>query len=223
MLRRKKILFYVAIIPALLLTQAVSEAANFVSPEQVNLAKLLAPPPWDHSSRTQAEIGELIRIQKESTPQERSAAMADDRLSVFQFASSILGPAFTVANAPLNEELFRRLSKDAISIFTEPKEKWNRSRPFAVSGELKACFEHASSGAYPSGHSTFGYLTAVVLADMIPEKGRNFSTGPLNMPETAWSAASIIEATLKRGRLGVRSLPPLRCRIRSSTRTMKRP
>ncbi len=43
-----------------------------------------------------------------------------------------------------------------------------------VNSEVKACSEHASSGAYPSGHSTSGYLTAIVLADMIPEKRAEF-------------------------------------------------
>jgi acid phosphatase (class A) len=136
--------------------------------------KLLAPPPADHSPQTQAEILELIQIQKTRTPQERASAASDDRISVFQFASALLGPKFTVENLPLTEELFRRLAKDAIAIFSDPKEKWGRTRPFVVNTEVKACSEHASSGAYPSGHSICGYLTAIVLADMIPEKKGEF-------------------------------------------------
>ena len=171
---QKKIFLFVAVILPFILIQAISEAANFVSHEQVDLAKLLAPPPSDQSFQTQAEIVELIQIQKTSTPQEKSLAASDDRISVFQFAPSILGPKFTLENVPLTEELFRRLNKDAISIFSDPKEKWNRTRPFVVNTEIKACSEHASSGAYPSGHSICGYLTAIVLADMIPEKRTEF-------------------------------------------------
>jgi len=167
---RKGFVLCAAIILTFISTQAISEAANFVAREQVDLVKLLPPPPSDHSSRTQAEILELIQIQKTSAAQERALAASDDRISVFQFASALLGPRFTLENLPLTEELFRRLAKDAISIFNDPKEKWNRTRPFVVNAEVKACSEHASSGAYPSGHSICGYLTAIVLADMIPEK-----------------------------------------------------
>lgn len=148
----------------------VSEAANFVSREQVDLVRLLGPPPADQSPQTRTEILELLQLQQIATPQDRDAAAADDRISVFQFASSILGPRFTVANLPLTEELFRRLSKDAISLFVESKDQWNRTRPARINGEIKPCSDHASSGAYPSGHSTCGYLTAIVLAEMLPEK-----------------------------------------------------
>jgi acid phosphatase (class A) len=98
----------------------------------------------------------------------------DDKISVFQFASAILGPKFTLANLPLTEEFFRHLAKDGISIFNVAKERWNRTRPFLVSTEVKACSDYAASGAYPSGHSIFGYMTAIVLADMVPEKKAEF-------------------------------------------------
>jgi acid phosphatase (class A) len=170
MTHRKGFILCAVIILTLISAQAVSAEANFVSREQVDLVKLLAPPPPDCSSRTQAEIVELIELQKIRTPQEKTLAVSDDKLSVFQFAPAVLGPKFTVANLPLTEELFRHLAKDAISIFNGPKDKWNRKRPFMVSTEVEACSEHASSGAYPSGHSIFGYLAAIVLADMVPEK-----------------------------------------------------
>jgi acid phosphatase (class A) len=170
MTHRGGFILWTVIILTLVSVQAVSADANFVSREQVDLVKLLAPPPSDHSPQTQAEILELIEIQKTRTPQDKSLAASDDKLSVFQFAPAILGAQFTVKNLPLTEEFFRHLAKDAISIFNGPKEKWNRARPFMVSTEIKACSEHAASGAYPSGHSTFGYLAAIVLADMVPEK-----------------------------------------------------
>jgi acid phosphatase (class A) len=170
MIHRKGFILCAVIILTLISAQAIPGEANFVSREQVDLVKLLAPPSPDHSPRTQAEILELIQIQKMRTPQEKTLAASDDRLSVFQLASAVLGPRFTWENLPLTEKFFKRLARDGISIFAVPKEKWNRTRPFLVSADIKACSEHASSGAYPSGHSTFGYLAAIVLADMVPEK-----------------------------------------------------
>ncbi len=170
MTHRKRFILWAAIILTFISVQAVSAQSTFVSRQQVDLTKLLAPPPPDQSPRTQAEILDLIQIQKTRTTQERDAAAADEKLSVFQLASIVLGPKFTVANLPLTEEFFRRLSKDGISIFIVAKDKWDRKRPFVTNPEIKPCSSPSESGSYPSGHSTFCYLTTVVLGDMIPEK-----------------------------------------------------
>lgn len=170
MTKRKGSILWIAIILVFFSTQAISGGGNFVSREQVDLVKLLAPPPSDNSSQTQAEILELIQIQKTRTPQEKASAVSDNKLSIFQFASDILGPKFNWENLPLTEKFFKRLSKDAISIFNVAKEDWHRTRPIVVSSEVKSCFDQAASGAYPSGHSTLGYLSAIVLAYMVPEK-----------------------------------------------------
>lgn len=116
----------------------------------MDLVNLLAPPPSDHSPQTQAEILELLGIQKARTPQEKNMAIEDDKLSVFRLASAILGPKFTWEYLPLTEKFFKRLAKDGISIFTVPKAKWNRTRPFLVRTEIKSFSDQSTSGAYPA-------------------------------------------------------------------------
>jgi acid phosphatase (class A) len=170
MTHRKAFILWAVVVFALIAAPAISAELNFVSREQVDLTKLLAPPPADRSPQTQAEILELIQIQKRCTPQEKASAVSDNRLSVFQFASGVLGPKFTWENLPLTEKFFKRLAKDGVSVFTAAKEKWSRTRPCLVSAEVRSCFGQDASEAYPSGHSTFGYLAAIVLANMIPEK-----------------------------------------------------
>jgi len=165
----KRYILLPAIILLLFSTQAFS-GGNYVSREQVNLTVLLAPPPADNSPQTAAEIAELAQIQKIRTPEEKTSAVADRDLSVFQLASGIFGPKFKAQNLPLTSKLFEHLSEDGISIFVYAKNHWNRSRPFVVSSEVKSCFDDVSSGSYPSGHSTLGYLQAIVLANMVPEK-----------------------------------------------------
>jgi acid phosphatase (class A) len=39
-----------------------------------------------------------------------------------------------------------------------------------LSQKIKPCVRLSRSGAYPSGHATFGYLSGIVLANMVPEK-----------------------------------------------------
>ena len=54
--------------------------------------------------------------------------------------------------------------------FSAGKNAWNRPRPFEVSTEVKPVGELPGGSSYPSGNSTAGYLTAIVLANMVPEK-----------------------------------------------------
>ncbi len=149
---------------------ALSDEAGFVSPAQVDLLELLAPPPSDSSPRTLAEIEELVRIQKTSTPAEKALATADGNLSVFQFASGILGPGFSAEKLPLTAKFFQHLTDGAGPIIGSVKDYWKRPRPFLTSHEVKSCFDETKGYSYPSGHSTFAYLCAIVLADIVPEK-----------------------------------------------------
>ncbi len=149
---------------------ALTEEAGFVSPAQVDLVELLAPPPAESSTTTLAEIAELVRIQKTRTPAEEAQAMADKNLTVFQLASGVLGPGFKVENLPLTAKFFERLTDGAIPIIGPVKDHWKRQRPFLTSHEVKSCFDKMTGYSYPSGHSTFAYLCAIVLADIVPEK-----------------------------------------------------
>ncbi len=171
---RKGRVLFVWVLLLFLSTQAVPNAVwgegRFVTREQVDLSELLAPPPADASPQTRGEIAELVRIQKECTPEEKARAVADNRVSIFQFASEILGPGFTPANLPLTAKFFEHLAEDASPIVGAAKNYWNRPRPFLLSSEVKSCFGTFTSGAYPSGHTTFAYLCAVVLAGAVPEK-----------------------------------------------------
>jgi acid phosphatase (class A) len=36
--------------------------------------------------------------------------------------------------------------------------------------DVKPIIEQAPNASYPSGHATFAYVTAILLADMVPEK-----------------------------------------------------
>jgi acid phosphatase (class A) len=58
--------------------------------------------------------------------------------------------------------------KDAVK---DAKNFWQRPRPSVVSNQVHPLAkEKANDWSYPSGHATFGYTTAVLLANMLPEK-----------------------------------------------------
>jgi acid phosphatase (class A) len=169
-MRRFKPILVIAVLFAFLLSPALAENGNFISSDQLDLVKILAPPPANDSAQTQAEIQELIKIQEKRTSQEEAAAQSDDKMTIFQIAGDVLGPGFTPENLPVTAKFFERLYGDEGFIVSPAKNTWNRSRPFMLSQRIKPCVRQSRSGAYPSGHATFGCLSGIVLANMVPEK-----------------------------------------------------
>ena len=169
-MRRFKPVLVIAILFAFLFSPALAERGNFISPDQVDLVKILAPPPANNSPETKAEIQELIRIQEKRTPHEEAAARADAKMTIFQIAGDILGPRFTPENLPITTKFFERLGREEGAIVSRAKDAWNRPRPFTLSQDIKPCVRRSMNWAYPSGHTTFGYVNGIVLANMVPEK-----------------------------------------------------
>jgi acid phosphatase (class A) len=144
--------------------------ASYVSLNQVNLAKLLAPPPTTQSNEQKLDLMAVLQTQKDSTASQRERAVADNDLSVFRIAGDVLGPNFTPARVPKTAAFFDRIWKDYRNIILATKDVWDRPRPYKVSTDVKPIGKLEKSGSYPSGHATRGYLAAIILSDMLPEK-----------------------------------------------------
>jgi acid phosphatase (class A) len=144
--------------------------ASYISLNQVNLAKLLAPPPTPQSNEQKLDLMAVIQTQKDSTALPRERAVADNDLSVFRIAGDVLGPTFTPARVPKTAAFFDRIWKDYRNIILATKDVWDRPRPYKVSTDVKPIGKLEKSGSYPSGHATRGYLAAIILSDMLPEK-----------------------------------------------------
>ena len=50
------------------------------------------------------------------------------------------------------------------------KDKYKRPRPFISHSDIKPCLPLESSFSHPSGHSTWYASTALLLADLMPER-----------------------------------------------------
>lgn len=141
----------------------------FVSPEQIDFSRLLAPPPAVGSPQQVAEMAELMSLQKDRTPDQAAFARADMELSVLRFAD-VMGPAFTKESLPIALEFFGKVKENTSVVLAPAKKHWDRPRPYATNPELHPCVDKPGNASYPSGHSTFATVTAIVLADMVPEK-----------------------------------------------------
>lgn len=163
---RRALLFVVLLLPPQYLLAADS---NYISREQIDLSVLLAPPPAPGSPAQQAEIRQLLALQQTRTPEQEALAQADTQRSVLRFAD-VFGPDFTAGKCPRTVVLFKKANDNARYLMSVVKNKWNRPRPFLASGEIKPCIPKPNNPSYPSEHSTFASLAAVLLTTMIPEK-----------------------------------------------------
>lgn len=131
---------------ALLLAQTPNPARKptFILAEQLPIATVLSSPPADPAK----DLKEMHRVQDSRTPEQIEQAKKDDvEESIFIF-STLLGTKFTRAGLPLNH----------LDPTIHPVCKANPPDP------ARADF------AYPSGHGSTGYLEALVLAQILPEK-----------------------------------------------------
>jgi len=149
-----------------------AQTATYLDVHQVDLSKLLPPPPAAESARGQVDMATVLEVQRTRTTEQVERARADVRKSVFRFAD-VLGPAFNQANLPKTAALFDAANHDASMIAKSGKDFFSRARPYIANPDVHPSVPlNPKDGydSYPSGHATFGYMTAILLAQMVPEK-----------------------------------------------------
>jgi acid phosphatase (class A) len=163
-------LWSIVVVLAVATGGAVAAAeATFVTPDRFDLTKLLAPAPAPDSEQQKRDLAAVLAVQRTRTLAQSERALADATAGLFGFAD-VLGPNFNAQSVPAVAALFDKVRGDAAVAFSAGKDAWNRPRPFVVSTEVDAVGDRPSGSSYPSGASTVGYLTAIVLANMVPEK-----------------------------------------------------
>ncbi len=149
----------------------------YVTPAQIDLTKLLPPPPAQDSEQTKKEIGEILDFQENRTAKMSDYAAADQDINVFRFAG-LLGANFTKEKLPFTARFFANVIGNEVEIVGPAKDFWKRPRPSVYDGRIKPCLKVPRNASYPSGHSAAGNLMAIILANMLPEKSADiFSRG----------------------------------------------
>jgi acid phosphatase (class A) len=161
-------------------TSALAEQGTYLNSDQIDLTQVLAPPPALNSAMQKADLARVLEVQRMRTPEQVADAKADTNKSVFRFAD-VLGPSFNEADLPKTAALFDAAGKDAAMIAEGGKLFFKRARPFVTSSEVHPTVPinpKAYYSSYPSEHATYGYMTAILLAQMVPEKrAQIFSRG----------------------------------------------
>jgi len=147
-----------------------AEAQPFTSAKEIDLLKLLPPPPANDSAQMKAELGEILRIQVTRTPEMETRAKADAEENVWRFADVVANPKFTKEKLPKFSAFFDRVVETEGAVVDPAKDVWKRPRPHLYSDLVRPVVPLSKSGSYPSGHTTVGTLMGIVLSNMLPEK-----------------------------------------------------
>jgi len=136
----------------------------------IELSNLLPPPPAAGSTAARQDLQAVLAVQRSRTADEQSAAKADMERSVFRFADA-LGLSMQAASLPKTAAFFGRVADLDKAEVKDAKLYWRRARPPVTSDQVHPLSqEKPDDWSYPSGHATFGYTTAILLANMVPEK-----------------------------------------------------
>jgi acid phosphatase (class A) len=196
---RRLFLFLPVLLLILEATPALSDS-TYIAPGAFDVIHLLPPPPAPGSDAQRQDIEAVLEAQRTSTPQRMRLAEEDARVGLARFASvlgpqfvpdkmPIVAAFFAKAGndrtqvVNLAKDCWERPRPFVVDSAVHPPGRMQQdtaNRPGAQSSS-SAPHDAASpcrpaeplpaySYSYPSGHSTFGAMTAILLADMIPEK-----------------------------------------------------
>jgi acid phosphatase (class A) len=165
----RKTLWLPVLLMVAFVAQAAAAEATFLTAGHPDLTKLLAPPPAAASAEQAADLAGVLAIQKTRTKAQTDRALADDTVGTLGFAE-VLGPNFNAERLPKTAALFDKIRGDGVVIANAGKDTWNRPRPWDASSAVLPVGDKPSGSSYPSTSSVVGYLTAIMLAEMVPEK-----------------------------------------------------
>jgi acid phosphatase (class A) len=124
---RKALLLHFLIALQVFASPAFSQDFVFLSNDEVDLTKLLAPAPDPKSEEQQRDLAAVLVAQQTRTPPQIERAVADNALSVFRF-DDVLGPAFTAERLPVTSTFFERAQSDSRLGFRDLRPGLGRDR-----------------------------------------------------------------------------------------------
>ncbi len=171
---------------------------------------ILLPPPPDAASITFLNDQARYNWGKAQRNTERGEiAVTDANLGgdgVPAAFSEAFGVAISQENTPEIYKLVVGMREDAGDLGTrEAKNFYNRQRPFSFYNEM-TCNpiqqkELSTNGSYPSGHTSIGWATALVLAEINPERQNEILKRGFDMGESRVICGYHFQSDVDAGRL----------------------
>jgi acid phosphatase (class A) len=157
-------------------TPPAGAPAGYLGAAMPDESVFLPPPPADKSAAGKADLAAFRATRAQRGSERWSLATSDDAVdpaSMLRNFGCALGVQLKPGDAPALERLIQRALMDAVTIIGPPKDRYKRQRPFLrAKGEI--CIARtpqlAAGGSYPSGHATVGWLDALILAELAPDR-----------------------------------------------------
>ena len=144
---------------------------TYLSGDTTDYVSLFGAPPAPDSAATRAELDELLGLQQTRSDADVSAARADRKTEVRRFYTALGFPAEANPDLPLLRALAETVEDDTRPYVRAAKDKFRRLRPYEIEPRLKPCIDNVRGDlSYPSGHASYGYVTAYLLRELVPER-----------------------------------------------------
>ncbi|WP_341665597.1 phosphatase PAP2 family protein [Vibrio sp.] len=155
------------------------EIVNFLSIHEVpDSLFILPPPPTENTVQWSADKQAFIQTRHVEGERRWKLAIADANLSANHMGdafSEVLGVDISPKTTPKLIEVLKRVRGDSARLAVRSaKLEYMRTRPF-VYFDTHSCTPESektlsTNGSYPSGHASYGWAAALVLAELVPEK-----------------------------------------------------
>jgi acid phosphatase (class A) len=151
---------------------AASVARTLVTPAGAtgyDWALVLPPAPLGGSAVDRVDMESVRGFQSLQGSARWTQATNDNSLDMVEVYGPIIGPDFTASKRPEMVALLAYAGRQFSVASRESKSTFPRPRPFLADPTLKICVNEPPAGSsYPSGHSGWGWLSALIVARVEP-------------------------------------------------------
>lgn len=166
-------------------------APGYLSKGAIDFHRYMAPLPPPNSRRTIEDKRMVLLMQRAPAARWRRA-QDDSRLLYPRFAEAF-GRRIDRASTPALVNLLNRAMRDVHAAYGPAKRFFDRKRPYQVLRLKRVCGFKAppalgatrkATASHPSGHSSFGWSTAIILSLVAPHRTRDLVA---RAEDYAWS------------------------------------
>ena len=193
----------VALLGAGFAARQYASEPRFLRADPQQFVALFADPPAAGSAVTRGELDELLAMQQRRTSRDVEAARADRKTDVSQFATALGLRPGQMSDLNAVNDLAEQVEDDIRPYVRAAKHHFLRSRPYEIEPQLKPCIDDVRGDlSYPSGHATYGYVIALVLADLVPERQAQLLARAQQFARQRMVCGVHFPSDLEAGRLG---------------------
>jgi acid phosphatase (class A) len=194
-----------------------AKPVGYLPKGSVDYRLLVGPPPAPDSMLDQIDMAISRRFQAD-VPADRWEVADLDSKSVYPRFAAAFGKPIDRTHSPHLIQLLNRAMRDAADPVWNGKESFQRPRPYQRYQLVRRCGsspipapdrEPRGGSSYPSGHTVYGWATALLLAQVAParapeilERGRDYALSRVicgyHFPSDTDAARAIAAAVLTR-------------------------